>query len=210
MSGGALFITVEGIEGAGKSTAIGFIRQRLEAAGRVVVTTREPGGTPLGEALRSLLLDCRHQGMDADAELLMMFAARAEHLARRIRPVLERGHDLLCDRFTDASYAYQGAGRGIDAARIARLEAWVQRGLRPHLTLLLDLPPAQGLARARGRSAPDRFEAESLRFFEAVRQGYLQRAASDPARIVVIDASRPLPEVRSQLAAAVDGRVGGA
>jgi dTMP kinase len=194
------FITVEGGEGAGKSSNLAFIQQLLEEAGHQVVFTREPGGTPLGEEIRNLLLGHRHDGMAEDTELLLMFGARAEHLAQKIKPALERGDWVLCDRFTDASYAYQGGGRGIDMERIRILEQWVQGRLRPDLTLLLDLPIEVGLDRAGRRSTPDRFEKEEVRFFEAVRQGYLEIAAREPDRVRVIDASSPLAEVQEQIA----------
>jgi len=195
----AAFITLEGIEGAGKSTCLAHVRDRLRARGLSVETTREPGGTPLGEALRHLLLAPDGPSPTDDAELLLMFAARAQHLAEKIRPALDQGRWVLCDRFTDASYAYQGGGRGMDPARIQVLEEWVQGDLVPHLTLLLDLPPAEGLARAGRRSAPDRFEEEDLAFFERVRQTYLALARAHPQRIKVIDASRPLSDVQAQL-----------
>ena len=193
------FITVEGGEGAGKSSNIDFIRQLLEASGKQVLFTREPGGTDLGETIRELLLGHKHTGMADDSELLLVFAARAEHLQRKIEPALADGTWVVCDRFTDATYAYQGAGRGIDIKRIAQLEQWVQGNLRPDLTLLLDLPVEVGLARAGKRSAPDRFESEAKQFFEAVRNGYLDIARQQPQRIKVIDASRPLAEVQVQL-----------
>ncbi len=195
------FITLEGGEGVGKSTNLAFIEQWLEAQGLQVVTTREPGGTALGEAIRGLLLDHRQQAMCDDTELLLMFAARAQHLAEVIRPALAQGRWVLCDRFTDATYAYQGGGRGIDVARIADLEQWVQGELRPDLTLLLDLPVDTGLARAGQRSEPDRFEREQVDFFDRVRQRYLAIAAAEPARVAVIDAARPLEAVQDQLAA---------
>ncbi|HEB95067.1 MAG TPA: dTMP kinase [Sedimenticola thiotaurini] len=194
------FITVEGGEGAGKSSNLAFIRELLERAGREVLFTREPGGTPLGEEIRGLLLGHRDDGMSADAELLLMFAARAEHIARRIAPALAAGTWVLCDRFTDASYAYQGGGRGIGPERIRTLERLVQGGLRPDLTLLLDLPVEQGLERAGARSAPDRFESEQRDFFERVRAAYLAIAAREPERVRVIDASRPLPQVQADIA----------
>ena len=193
------FITVEGIEGVGKSTNLAFIRARLSAAGKTVVQTREPGGTPLGEAIRELLLDPAYTGMDALCELQLMFAARAEHLARLIRPALARGEWVLCDRFTDATYAYQGGGRGVDVSLIARLEELVQGDFRPDLTLLLDVPVAVGLARARQRGAPDRFEQEQAAFFERVRRSYLDLAARHPERYRVIDASRKLEDVQLQI-----------
>lgn len=195
------FITLEGGEGAGKSTSLEFVRELLAAAGHEVVVTREPGGTPLGERIRELLL---HGGeIDADSELLLVFAARAEHLARVIRPQLARGAWVLCDRFTDASYAYQGGGRGLPEARIRLLEDWVQQGLTPDRTLLLDVPVAEGLARAGARSAPDRFEREQQAFFERVRASYLARAAREPGRFRVIDAGQPLPAVQAALRVAL-------
>ncbi len=199
------FITVEGIEGVGKSTQIDFLRGLLEARGVPVTVTREPGGTPLGEAIRSLLLDRRHTGMAADTELLLMFAARAQHLAEVIRPALAAGRWVLCDRFTDATYAYQGAGRGIGPGRIAVLEDFVQDGLRPDLTILLDAPVATGLARAGRRGPGDRFERETVNFFERVRAGYLQRASAEPGRFRVIDAGRRRGEVEAALAQVLDG-----
>jgi dTMP kinase len=197
------FITVEGIEGVGKTTNIDFIRDRLTEAGKDVLLTREPGGTPLGEAIRALLLDPAYAGMDATCELQLMFAARAQHLAKVIRPALERGQWVLCDRFTDATYAYQGGGRGIDTDIIARLEDLVQGDFRPDLTLLLDVPVAVGLARANDRGAPDRFEQEKAEFFERVRRSYLQLATTHDARYRVIDASLPLKDVQRQLATAL-------
>ena len=199
------FITLEGGEGVGKSSNLDYIRGYLESAGKSVVVTREPGGTTLGEQVRALLLDHRHDGMSADAELLLMFAARAEHLARVIRPALSNGKWVLCDRFTGATYAYQGGGRGIDAERIAILESWVQGVLRPDLTLLLDAPVAVGMARA-GRRAEeaDRFEREQMAFFERVRQTYLEQAKRFPERYCVIDAGQALTAVQRQLKQELD------
>lgn len=193
------FITLEGSEGSGKSTNLNHIHQRLQQAGIEVVLTREPGGTPLGEDIRALLLDHRQTAMASDTELLLMFAARAQHLNELILPALAAGKWVLCDRFTDATYAYQGAGRGIDKERIAQLEQWVQGALRPDLTLFLDLPVAQGLARAGERAELDRFEREEIAFFERVRQGYLSQAAAQPQRYRVVDAAPPLPQVQAQL-----------
>jgi len=193
------FITVEGIEGVGKTTNIGFIHQQLKAAGRDVVLTREPGGTPLGEAVRGLLLDPEYTGMDSTCELQLMFAARAEHLAKLVWPALQKGQWVLCDRFTDATYAYQGGGRGIDTHIIARLEELVQGDFRPDLTLLLDVPVETGLARAGKRGALDRFEQEKVEFFERVRAAYLEMAKRSPERYRVIDASQPLVAVQQQL-----------
>jgi len=198
------FITVEGGEGAGKSTSLDFIRECLELPGRDVVITREPGGTVLGEEVRALLLGHRDDGMSEEAELLLMFAARAEHLARVIRPALTRGAWVVCDRFTDATYAYQGGGRGVDVGKIATLENWVQGELRPDLTLILDLPVCDGMARAGRRGAADRFESESLAFFERVRRVYLERAVAEPQRCRVIDAGQSIDDVQRQIAAVLD------
>jgi len=198
------FITVEGTEGAGKTSNIALLQARLEAAGKTVVLTREPGGTPLGEAIRDLLLTRRGDGMAVDTEVLLMFAARAEHIAQLIRPALARGEWVLCDRFTDATYAYQGGGRGIDIDRIAALEHWVQGNLRPDLTIVLDVPVEVGLARAGRRSAPDRFEREQLAFHEAVRAAYRTIAAREPGRVQVVDAEQPLPRVQADLGRVLD------
>ncbi len=190
------FITLEGIEGAGKSTQVDQLARLLRARGLNVVTTREPGGSPIAERLRGVLLDPLNTGMSETAELLLMFAARAEHLERTIRPALDAGTWVICDRFTDATYAYQGGGRGIDPARIATLEALVQGPLRPDLTLLFDLPPTLGLERARMRSGKaDRFEQEAVDFFESARAVYRERARACPERYRVIDASAPLAAV---------------
>lgn len=193
------FITVEGGEGVGKSSNLAFIQQLLESAGKQVIFTREPGGTALGEEIRRLLLSHKHEEMAEDTELLLMFAARAEHIQRVIRPALNAGKWVLCDRFTDASYAYQGAGRGISEERIAALEDFVQGELRPDLTLLLDLPVDVGLARAGNRSAPDRFESEAQDFFKKVRQGYLKIAEGATERVKVIDASPAIELVQRQI-----------
>lgn len=193
------FITIEGIEGVGKTTNIDFIKTLLDAAGKEVLLTREPGGTPVGEAIRNLLLDPAYTGMDSNCELQLMFAARAEHLAKVIWPALESGRWVLCDRFTDATYAYQGAGRGIDMAKITRLEQWIQGDFRPDLTLLLDVPVEIGLARANNRNTPDRFEQEQVEFFARIRQCYLDMAREHSGRYRVIDASQPLDQVQQQL-----------
>ena len=190
---------MEGIEGVGKSTNIDFIHALIKASGRHVIITREPGGTPLGEAIRGLLLDPEYTGMNPDCELQLVFAARAEHLARVVWPAIEAGKWVLCDRFTDATYAYQGGGRGIDTEKIARLEQWVQGDFRPDLTLLLDVPVEVGLERAANRGKPDRFEQEQLTFFERVRQAYLEMARQHDGRYRVIDASLPLDRVQAQL-----------
>jgi len=202
------FITLEGGEGAGKTTALAHVERWLRGQGLELVVTREPGGTPLAERIRELLLDRGNSAMVADCELLLMFAARAQHLAEQIEPALARGAWVLCDRYTDATYAYQGGGRGLDVARIAVLEDWVQGGRRPDLTLLLDLPVEQGLARAGQRSAADRFESEHQAFFERVRAAYRARAAAEPGRFRLIDASRSEAEVAGALIAALAEALG--
>jgi dTMP kinase len=201
----AKFITLEGIDGAGKSSHLEWLAQLLRSCGREVVVTREPGGTPLGEQLRELLL---HQQMHAETEALLMFAARREHLDKVILPALARGAWVVCDRFTDASFAYQCGGRGISESRLRVLEDWVQQGFQPDLTLLFDVPLEVGRARllaSRGpegdtdKPALDRFELEQETFFQRVREMYLKRAAESPARIRVIDSGRPIPEIRATL-----------
>ena len=204
-----LFITLEGGEGAGKSTNLAYARQCLEQAGKTVVVTREPGGTELGERVRDILLHRRDLDISAESELLLMFAARAEHLAKVIHPALTAGKTVLCDRFTDATYAYQGGGRGIPAERIAAIEGWVQGSLRPDLTLVFDLPVEAGRARAGQRSEPDRFELESNEFFTRVRATYLARAAREPGRVRIVDASQNLEQVQHQIAAILGEVVGG-
>lgn len=194
-----LFITLEGPEGAGKTTNRQFLADRLQQAGYEVVLTREPGGTPLAEQIRELLLAEHSEPVAVDTELLLMFAARAQHLQQRILPALQQGKIVLCDRFTDATYAYQGGGRGISAERIGILESFVQGTLRPDLTLLFDLPVAAGMARARQRGRLDRFEQEHQQFFEAVRTTYLQRARDSVERFRIINAALPLNEVQQQL-----------
>ena len=205
----ASFITVEGIEGAGKTTCLDLIEDRIRQRGHELLVTREPGGTPLGEDLRDLLLGHRHDGMADDTELLLMFAARAEHLHTTIEPALAAGTWVLCDRFTDATYAYQGYGRGIDLQRIAALETWVQGERRPDLTLLMDLPVELGLERAGKRSTPDRFERQTLAFFERVRNGYLSLAAAAPTRFRVIDAAQSFQQVERQVVAALEAFLDG-
>ncbi|GAA6130410.1 dTMP kinase [Halopseudomonas sabulinigri] len=201
MSG--LFVTFEGPEGAGKSTNLQYLAEALRAAGADPLLTREPGGTPIAEQIRGLLLANHDEQMDDDAELLLMFAARAQHLNQVIRPALAAGRIVISDRFTDATYAYQGGGRGIDPERIAVLESWVQGKLRPDLTLLFDVPVDVGLARAKARSALDRFEQEERAFFDAVRNTYLSRAAQAPERYRVIDGSGALADVQAALQPAV-------
>ncbi|WP_346836451.1 dTMP kinase [Microbulbifer sp. SAOS-129_SWC] len=193
------FITLEGGEGVGKSTNLRFITDWLREQGIDFVQTREPGGTPLAEELRELLLERREEPVDPTAELLMVFAARAQHLARVIEPALARGDWVICDRFTDATYAYQGGGRQLDGSLIAQLEETVQGALRPDRVLLLDLDPEIGLQRAASTGAADRFESEQQAFFKRVRSAYLARAEASPANYAVIDASRPLDQVQHQL-----------
>lgn len=194
-----LFITLEGPEGAGKSTNREYLAQRLREHGLDVVLTREPGGTPLAERIRELLLTPADEPMNSDTELLLVFAARAQHLAQVIRPALARGAVVLCDRFTDATYAYQGGGRGLAFQRIEQLEQFVQGEMRPDLTLIFDLPVAIGLSRAAARGRLDRFEQEGLEFFEAVRNAYLERARQKPQRYRVIDAGQSLTSVQADL-----------
>ena len=197
MSG--LFITLEGPEGAGKSTNRDYLAARLREQGVDVLLTREPGGTPLAERIRELLLTPSSETMAPDAELLLVFAARAQHLAQVIRPALAAGSVVLCDRFTDATYAYQGGGRGLSTARIEQLELFVQGELRPDLTLVFDLPIEIGLARAAARGRLDRFEQEGRSFFDAVRRTYLERAALAPQRYRIIDAGQSLSAVQAVL-----------
>ena len=205
------FITIEGGEGVGKSTQVGLLRDWLAGQGIDVVVTREPGGTPRAERIRTLLLETSEESMPAVCELLLMFAARATHVENLIKPALERGAWVLCDRFIDATYAYQGGGRGFDTELIATLERTVLAGLRPDLTLLLDAPVEIGVARAQKRNRTngmaDRFELEQRAFIERVRATYLARANAEPDRIVVIDASEPLEVVTANLRAAVGKRL---
>jgi dTMP kinase len=205
------FITLEGGEGAGKSTALAFIAEEIRNHGIDLVLTREPGGTPLGEKLRELLLDYKNDLMCDDTELLLMFAARAQHLAQLIEPALQSGQWVLCDRFTDATYAYQGGGRGLDVQRIAQLEQWVQGDRRPDLTLLLDVPVEIGMQRISTREETqgqkDRFERERSEFFDKVRQGYLDRATKFPQQFQIIDASQSLELVQQQLREAIDAYI---
>ncbi|MDX1800527.1 MAG: dTMP kinase [Marinobacter sp.] len=200
MSERGLFITFEGAEGVGKSTQIRLAADYLRARGLAVVVTREPGGTPLAEAIREVLLSPRTEPVHETTELLLMFAARAQHLHSLIEPSLAAGHWVLCDRFTDATFAYQGGGRGVSMDRIGQLETLVQGDLRPDHVMLLDAPVDVGLARARHRGELDRFEQEAAAFFERVRQTYLQRAAAEPARYHVIDAAQALDSVSADVA----------
>ena len=202
------FITLEGIEGAGKTTAAAVVAQWARARGTTVVQTREPGGTPVAEAIRQIALTAGEELLAPQAELLLMFAARAQHLHAKILPALASGATVICDRFTDSSRAYQGAGRGLDAALIETLAASVEQGRAPDLTLLLDLPVEMGIARAsarRGSAVQDRFEQERSAFFERVRAGFLAIAARE-ARVVVIDAAAPLATVQASIEAALNQR----
>lgn len=194
------FLTLEGGEGVGKSTNIQFITRLLADKGIDCVVTREPGGTELAEKIRDLLLSEHAEPVCEMTELLLVFAARAQHLQQKIKPALDAGKWVLCDRFTDATFAYQGAGRGLNREIIRALESLVQGELRPDLTVLLDIDPAIGLARAGQCGEPDRFEKEKRVFFERVRQGYQDRAAAEPGRFLVIDASAPLLEVQHEIA----------
>lgn len=195
-----LFITVEGIEGVGKTTNIQFIADWLTAKQIPFITTREPGGTPLAEEIREVLLSPREEPVDDTTELLLMFAARAQHLAALIKPTIAKGHWVLCDRFTDATYAYQGGGRGLPMATIAQLEQLVQQSFRPDAVILLDVPAEVGLRRAGKRGALDRIEKEQASFFDKVRQCYLARAQQSPQIYHVVDASQDLAGVQRQLA----------
>ena len=209
MSAAARFITFEGVEGVGKSTQVAALSAALSRRGIAHVVTREPGGTPLAEKIRALLLEAVQETLPASAELLLMFAARAVHLANRIEPELHSGRWVLCDRFTDATYAYQGAGRALGAKIVATLESFIQGDRRPDLTVLLDLPIAKALERAHLRNpgaAPDRFEAERADFFGRVRDAYLARAKEYPQRCVLIDADRPATQVAGAVLAAVESR----
>ncbi|MES1945084.1 dTMP kinase [Salinisphaera sp. PC39] len=199
MSARGRFIALEGVEGAGKSSQIGFLRDLITAAGHDVTVTREPGGTPLAEAIRGVLLADHGEPMPPMTELLLMFAARAAHCRQRIEPALTRGEWVLCDRFVDASYAYQGAARGLGEEAVATLERLALDGLKPDRVLIFDLPVAQGLERTRGRAERNRFDDEAEAFHERVRAAYLERAAAEPDRYRVIDASGSVDEVRAGL-----------
>ena len=199
------FITFEGIDGAGKTTHLSWFRERLEqkvaAAGRAVVMTREPGGTPLGESLRELLL---HERMDLETEALLMFAARREHLAQVIEPALARGDWVVSDRFTDATFAYQGGGRGLPRDKLETLERWVQGGFEPDLTVLFDLPPETASERRGAARSPDKFESETDAFFARTRAEYLRRAEEAPYRFAIVDASQSIERIRKVLGDVLD------
>ena len=194
-----LFITLEGIEGVGKTTQVDYVGEIFRRKGRTVTITREPGGTSVGEAIREILLNGKDLDICEETELLLMFAARAQHLQRIIHPALQRNEVVICDRFIDASLAYQGGGRGIEMSRIYQLVDWMTYSLKPDLTLLLDAPVEQGLARPRKRGELDRFESEAMEFFEAIRQAYLGIAEQEPERVAVVDASLELEQVQEQI-----------
>ncbi len=194
-----IFVTLEGIEGVGKTTQLDYVGELFRRSGKTVCITREPGGTSVGEAIRDVLLNRLDLDICNETELLLMFAARAQHLQRVIEPALARNEVVICDRFTDASFAYQGGGRGIDREKIRQLQTWVQGNIQPDLTLLLDCPVKIGLARAGKRGALDRFESETIGFFESIRQEYLALAQEEPDRIVVIDATSELQAVQNRI-----------
>ena len=203
------FLTIEGIEGVGKTTQVALLSKTLTGRGIAHVVTREPGGTPLAERIRDIVLNAGGEALPPTAELLLMFAARAPHLANHIEPNLRAGKWVICDRFTDATYAYQGGGRGMDVNHIRQLETLVQGVRRPDLTVLLDAPVEQGMQRARHRNAgapADRFESERAEFFERVRAAYRARAAAEPSRIAVIDAGQPAAGVAARIIETLEGR----
>lgn len=203
------FITIEGGEGAGKSTNIDFIKQHLKQRGIDLLCTREPGGTVYAEMIRELLLSHQPEPLDANAELLLIFAARAQHLSEFILPALDEGKWVLCDRFTDATYAYQGAGRDLGYDAVETLESFVQGDLRPDLTLILDIPVELGMSRVQARGEKDRFEAEHIQFFERIRQAYLDLAARHSERYRVIDTSHSLQQVQRAIADVLDQTLNG-
>ena len=194
-----VFITLEGVEGAGKSTLMAYAAEYYAEKGREVIQTREHGGTKTGEQIRAILLDSNNETLTDNTELLLMFAARMQHIDEVIKPALSSGHVIICDRFTDATYAYQGAGRGLDITRIEALENWVQQGLKPDMTLLFDLDVETGLRRANQRSDADRFEQEEIHFFERIRSCYLKRAENEPERFRLVDASQSFEDVKLQI-----------
>ena len=198
------FITIDGVEGAGKSTQITFICDYLKAKGVNVILTREPGGTDVGEKIRTLLLSNSTGEMHADTELLLMFAARNEHIQNKIMPALKQGDWVLSDRFTDASYAYQGGGRGLDVSRIVQLEQWVLQDFTPDMTLLLDVPVEIGMSRVESRGKKDRIELEATDFFNRVRQAYIDRSEQFPDRIKLIDSSQTVEHTRQQIKVILD------
>ncbi len=199
-----LFITLEGIEGAGKSTQVEFISKLIEQRGSQTLITREPGGTRLGEAVREVLLHGKDLAILPETELLLMFSARCQHIEEIINPALTQGIVVICDRFTDASFAYQGGGRGVSQDSIIILEEWVQKNLKPDMTLLFDARVETGLERVRGRGPADRFESEDMAFFNRVRQSYLDRAAMEPDRIKIIDAEQDIPGIQNQIKSLIE------
>ena len=198
------FITIDGVEGAGKSTQIDFIRDYLSNKGINVILTREPGGTELGEKIRELLLNPETKSMHSETELLLMFAARNEHIHSKIMPALVQGDWVLSDRFTDASYAYQGGGRGLDISRITQLEQWVLQDFTPDMTLLLDVPVELGMSRIESRGKKDRIELEAMDFFNRVRETYIDRSQQFPDRIKLIDSSKTVEYTTQQIKAILD------
>ena len=202
------FVTLEGLEGAGKSTAMAFVREWFESRGETVVSTREPGGTPLAEELRGVLKAVRDEPVAPTTELLLMFAARAQHVERVIRPALATGSVVVCDRFTDSTRAYQGAGRGLSMGMIEQLAGIAHDGCNPSLTFWLDVPVELGLQRAAAREAADRFEQEALAFFERVRGGFARLAEQHPERIVRVDAGAPIEAVRARIERTLEARYG--
>lgn len=196
-----MFITLEGSEGVGKTTSLDFIKEFIESCGHRVLLTREPGGTPLAEDLRATLLANRVETIEPDTELLLMFAARCQHVNQVIKPALESGSWVLSDRFVDASYAYQGGGRGICFDRIRQVEDWCLAGFKPDLTILLDMSVEEGMARTRLRGTPDRFETEKMSFYEKIREAYLQRARQESERIHIIDAAPSIEQVQRSIRA---------
>ena len=201
------FITVEGIEGVGKTTNVEFLREAIEKRGYEVLTTREPGGTPMAERIREMLIEHGDEPVPDITELLLMFASRSLHVNNVIQPALAAGTWVICDRFTDASRAYQGGGRGFPQTDINRLADWVHGDLRPNLTILLDAPVAIGMSRAGGRGSPDRIEIERVDFFERVRECYLSLAEAEPERFAIIDASRDMDAVRVSIESAIDSLI---
>ena len=198
------FITVEGVEGVGKSTNVDFLAAAIKAQGFDVICTREPGGTPMAERIRQMLLEHGEEPLPDIAELLLFFAARSLHISNTIRPALDAGNWVICDRFTDASRAYQGSGRGLEMQRINLLADWVQEDLQPDMTLLLDAPAEVGMQRAEQRGETDRLESEQISFYKRIRAGYLALAKAHPERFVVVDAARPLQDVQVSITAALD------
>ena len=193
------FVTLEGSEGVGKTTSLNFIKAYLESQGHNVVISREPGGTPLAEEIRNLLLAERSEAVEEDTELLLMFAARCQHVSQVIKPALEKGHWVLCDRFVDASYAYQGGGRGIPFSKINQIESFCLGDFNPDLTILLDMSVEEGIARTKKRGAADRFETEKMDFYHRIRQAYLRRAKEDAIRMKIVDAAPSVEIVQASI-----------